>query len=57
MFGIKFKAGGFYPFYGQPVAELLNQAMDVAECFGPAGADLALQVLATPHFEAMCAAA
>lgn len=56
-FGIKFKAGGFYPFYRQPVAELLNQSLDVKDCFGPTGADLTLQVLAAPDFAAMCAAA
>ncbi len=57
VFGIKFKAGGFYPFYGQPVAELQNQSMDVADCFGPAAAGLATQILAAPRFEDMCAAA
>ncbi len=57
VFGIKFKAGGFYPFYGQPVAQLLNQSMDVTDCFGPDGSDLTTQVLAAPDFEAMCAAA
>lgn len=57
VFGIKFTAGGFYPFYGQPVAELLNQSMDVTDCFGPASAALARQVLAAPHFDAMCAVA
>ncbi len=57
VFGIKFKAGGFYPFYRQPVAELLDQSMDVTECFGPAGADLTQQVLESVDFAAMCAAA
>ena len=57
VFGIKFKPGGFYPFYRQPVAGLMNQALDVAAVFGSAGAALAVQVLAAPQFEAMCAAA
>jgi hypothetical protein len=57
VFGIKFKAGGFYPFYGQPVAGLLNRSLDVVDCFGPAGADLTRHVLAAADFEAICAAA
>lgn len=57
VFGIKFKAGGFYPFYRQPVATLLNQSVDVTACFGSAGPHMATEVLATTRFEAMCAAA
>jgi len=57
VFGIKFKAGGFYPFFRQPVSVLLNQSLDVTACFGLAGADLAAQVVAGAGFEAMCAAA
>ena len=57
VFGIKFKAGGFYPFYGKPVSELVDQSMDVTECFGPVGASLTYQVLAASDFAAMCAAA
>ena len=57
VFGIKFKAGGFYPFYGRPVAELLNQSMDVTECFGSAGVDFTRQVLAATDFGTMCTAA
>lgn len=57
VFGVKFKAGGFYPFYGQAVSELLNQSVDVTDCFGPAGANLTRQVLAAADFAAMCAAA
>jgi AraC-like DNA-binding protein len=57
VFGIKFKAGGFYPFYRQPVAKLLDQSMGVTECFGPTGADLPRQVLCAADFAAMCAAA
>ncbi|MES2949531.1 MAG: AraC family transcriptional regulator [Pseudomonadota bacterium] len=57
VFGIKFKPGGFYPFYRQPVAQLLNQSIDVTDCFGAEGVDLTEQVLAASNFEAMCAAA
>ena len=54
VFGIKFKAGGFYPFYRQPVAKLGKQSVDVTACFGSASAHLAQQVLAATGFEAMC---
>lgn len=57
VFGIKFKPGGFYPFYRLPVVDLLNQSMDVAACFGAAGAELTTLLLAASSFEAMCAAA
>lgn len=57
VFGIKFKAGGFYPFFRKPVAQLLNQSLDVTACFGADGAELKGQVLAAPNFEAMCATA
>lgn len=54
VFGVKFKAGGFYPFYRQPVAKLGNQSIDVTACFGSASEHLALQILAASSFEAMC---
>jgi AraC-like DNA-binding protein len=57
VFGIKFKVGGFYPFYRQPVAQLLNESLDVGKCFGPNSADLAHQVSASFDFSAMCIAA
>ena len=57
VFGIKFKAGGFHPFYRQPVALLLNRSMHATACFGAAGDDLTQQVLAASNFEAMCGAA
>jgi hypothetical protein len=57
VFGVKFKAGGFYPFYRQPVAVLLNQSICANECLGPVAADLVCRVLAAPEFEAQCAVA
>ena len=57
VFGIKFKAGGFYPFYGHPVADLRNRSLDVTACFGPTGIDLTRQVLVATDFASMCAAA
>ena len=56
VFGIKFKAGGFYPFYRQPVAGLLDRSLDAAACFGPMGAELTSQVLGATDFAAMCQA-
>ena len=57
VFGIKFKAGGFYPFYRRPVAELLNRSIPASACFGAAGDKLTQHVLTAPNFEAMCRAA
>jgi AraC-like DNA-binding protein len=57
VFGVKFKAGGFFPFYGHALSELLNQSVDVTDCFGPRGAELTGQVLAAADFAAMCVAA
>lgn len=55
VFGVKFKPGGFYPFYRQPMATLVDQSIDVTACFGATGVDLAEQVLAASAFDAMCA--
>lgn len=57
VFGIKFKAGGFYPFYRQPVATLLNQSIDVSTCFAADGEQLTQQLQSTSSFEAMCTVA
>ena len=57
VFGIKFKAGGFYPFYGHPVADIRNRSLDVTACFGPTGIDLTQQVLVATDFATMCATA
>lgn len=60
-FGVKFKAGGFYPFYRQPVAGLLNRSVDVTTCFGRpsahGAANMAAQMVVTSQFEVMCTAA
>jgi AraC-like DNA-binding protein len=57
VFGIKFKPGGFYPLYGKPVAELLNQSIEATTCWGGMGADFACQVLAATRLEDKCALA
>lgn len=57
VFGIKFKAGGFYPFYLQSVATLADRSVDAAVCFGSASAAWVQQVQDASDFGAMCAAA
>jgi len=32
--GVKFRAGGFYPYWGRPVSELAGRAVDFQEVFG-----------------------
>ncbi|BBB68531.1 AraC family transcriptional regulator [Undibacterium sp. YM2] len=57
VFGIKFKPGGFYPFYRQAVAQLGNTSIDVSACFGNEGSDFCEQILAADDVQTMCAAA
>ncbi len=38
VFGVKFKPGGFYPFFRSPVASFANQALTLEAAFGPDGA-------------------
>jgi AraC-like DNA-binding protein len=40
VFGVKFKPGGFYPFFRSPVASFANQALSLEAAFGPGGARL-----------------
>ena len=54
VFGIKFTAGGFYPYYRKPIANLHNQALDINICCAFEDQDLAKQILAAPDFTAMC---
>ena len=37
VFGIKFRPGGFYPFYGKSVSELTNRVVPLSDVFGDAG--------------------
>lgn len=54
VFGVKFKAGGFFPFYGADVAELTDRQVPVAAVFGQAGAALEDEILvAGPDRRAM----
>ncbi|MDY7539687.1 helix-turn-helix domain-containing protein [Undibacterium sp. RTI2.1] len=57
VFGIKFKAGGFYPFYRQALASLHNRSIDLTTCFGQSSADFAGQISVADNFLAKCAIA
>jgi AraC-like DNA-binding protein len=56
-FGIKFRAGGFQPLLGGPVAAIADQRLDVDAVFGAAGLAYAAQVRASSSPEAMAQAA
>ena len=45
-FGIKFRPGGFRPFFGRAVAEIADQRVALLQLFGRAGEELARQVRA-----------
>jgi AraC-like DNA-binding protein len=46
VFGIKFRPGGFYPFYRAPVAALTDRVVGLDSVFGAAGAEYERRVLA-----------
>ncbi|HTV85224.1 MAG TPA: helix-turn-helix transcriptional regulator [Dyella sp.] len=52
-FGIKFKAGGFFPFYGAPVSQLMDRSLAAARVFGDTAAHLESEILAAPDMDAM----
>ncbi|HUB89319.1 MAG TPA: helix-turn-helix domain-containing protein [Dyella sp.] len=53
VFGIKFKAGGFFPFYGAPVSELLNRSLDPSRVFGHEAARFVSDIFASTDLDAM----
>jgi AraC-like DNA-binding protein len=55
VFGIKFRPGAFFPFFGQPVSRLTDRIVGCSEVFGPAGEALTATVLAQPDHGAMIA--
>lgn len=57
VFGIKFKAGGFYPFYLQPLARLSNTSVCISDCFGEDGASFRQRILSSGSFIEMCSLA
>lgn len=56
-FGVKFRPGGFRPFFGQAVARLANRSLPLQHVFGSAGAQLERAVFAAPDARAMSDAA
>jgi len=41
VFGVKFKPGGFFPFYRRPVVGMAERRLELDAIFGPAGATIA----------------
>jgi AraC-like DNA-binding protein len=50
--GVKFRPGGFYPFFGRDVIELSERELPVAEVFGADGAALDADVMAASDDDA-----
>lgn len=50
--GVKFRPGGFRPFYGRRVAELANRMLPLGDVFGPAASELEPRALAHRDHEA-----
>jgi len=53
VFGVKFKPGGFFPFYRSAVAGMADRTLTLAEVFGPPGATLAATLGVLDGAEAM----
>ena len=51
--GIKFRPGGFRPFWGRPVQELADRVLPATEVFGPAVADAGRRILTETDPDAM----
>jgi AraC-like DNA-binding protein len=47
--GVKFRPGGFQPYFGRSVHTLTNRAVPISAVFGPAGDELAAAVRAEPE--------
>jgi AraC-like DNA-binding protein len=52
-FGVKFKPGGFYPFYKSPVSTFTGRHLEVEAVFGKAGTELASIIPTLPDAETM----
>jgi AraC-like DNA-binding protein len=57
VFGIKFKAAGFQPFFGAPVSRLVNRSLPATDLFGDRADGLENDVLAAPDMATMAAIA
>lgn len=53
VFGIKFKAGGFSPFYGRPVSELMDRSLEPSTIFAGDAATIEKSVFASVDIEEM----
>jgi AraC-like DNA-binding protein len=53
--GVKFRPGGFYPFYRKPIVQLTDAAVSLAEAFGAMSAELERTVLSAETAAAMIA--
>jgi AraC-like DNA-binding protein len=52
-FGIKFKAGGFFPFYGAAVSQLMDRSLAPARVFGDDATRFEADILVAPDMDAM----
>ncbi|RDS80628.1 helix-turn-helix domain-containing protein [Dyella psychrodurans] len=53
VFGIKFKAGGFFPFYGAPVSELMDRSLEPSRIFDDDATRFESDIFAAPDMDAM----
>lgn len=53
VFGIKFKAGGFFPFYGRPVSGLMDSSLDPSTIFSSSAGDFEKHIFASEGIDAM----
>lgn len=54
VFGVKFQAGGFYPWYRRPIAELHNQSLAINACFASEHQQFVSDIEAVSEFSTMC---
>ncbi|WP_233839857.1 helix-turn-helix domain-containing protein [Dyella sp. 2HG41-7] len=57
VFGIKFKPGGFFPFFGGPVSNLMDRSLEPSRIFGDDAARFESDIFASADMDAMMAAA
>jgi AraC-like DNA-binding protein len=50
--GVRFRPGGFFPFYGKPVSNLTDQAPAVEAVYQQSGSTLRRQISSEEHFQA-----
>lgn len=53
VFGIKFKAGGFFPFYGTSVSDLMDRLLEPSRLFGDDAARFESEIFACEDIDAM----